>query len=309
MDVAAFYLFSDLDDIQTLREKWLVRGPELGLRGTILLANEGVNGTLCGSRHALETFLDEVRQVPALKELKEKYSTADQDNLVFHRFKIKLKREIVTFGIDGIRPAEHTGEHVSPERWNELLEDPDVLVIDTRNSYEYAIGTFPGAVDPKTTTFREFPEYVRQHLDPEKTPRVAMFCTGGIRCEKATAFMLDEGFEAVYQLDGGILKYLEDVDPESNRWQGECFVFDQRVSVDADLREGQFEQCFACRRALSADDLGSEHYVAGVSCPHCIDERDAASRTGFEERRRQVLLAEARGEGHVGVPQKRRSSG
>jgi len=267
----------------------------------VLLAEEGINGTLTGTREALETWLDSVREDPRLRALSAKFSTASDDNPVFHRLKVRIKKEIVSFGEPGLRPGEHTGEHVDPEGWNQLLDDPDVLVIDTRNRYEIAIGTFPGAVDPDTTNFREFADYVRQHVDPAQHPRIAMCCTGGIRCEKASAFMLKQGFEAVYQLDGGILQYLESVREEDNRWQGECFVFDQRVSVNEGLEQGDYEQCFACRRPLSAQDLASPHYRQGVSCPHCIDERDEAERGGFEERQRQVLLAEARGQQHIGV--------
>lgn len=311
MDVATFYLFTDLDGLPALRERWLTRGAQLGLRGTILLAHEGINGTLCGDAQHLETFLSEVRDLPPLAGLTWKFSSAAADNTVFHRFKIKIKPEIVTFGVPDIRPAERTGEHVDADTWNALLDDPDVVVIDTRNRYETMIGTFPGAVDPDTTNFREFPDYVRAHFDPAKHKKIAMFCTGGIRCEKAAAFMLNEGFETVYQLNGGILQYLEDTAEDGdnrNRWQGECFVFDQRVSVDATLQEGAFEQCFACRRPLSAEDLQSPDYRAGVSCPHCIEERPEAAREGFAERRRQVLIAEARGQAHIGVAQERRAA-
>jgi len=201
----------------------------------------------------------------------------------------------------GVAPDRRTGEHVDPARWNALLDDPAVLVLATRNGYEIEIGSFPGAVDPGTRSFRELPGYVKTHIDPAEHPRIAMFCTGGIRCEKASAWLLDQGFAAVYQLDGGILSYLEQVVPEQNRWQGECFVFDQRVSVDSELDEGSFEQCFACRRPLSAADLAAPDYQPGVSCPHCIDEHTPAQRAGFAERRRQEALAAARGRRHVGA--------
>ncbi len=303
VEVATFYQFAPMQDLDALREQWLSQGAQMQLRGTILLAEEGINGTLCGTRENLDRFLEGVRQLPQLAQMAAKYSTARAENPVFHRFKIKIKAEIVTFGVPGLRPAQRTGVHVDPAAWNKLLDDPEVVVVDTRNRYETVIGSFPGAQDPDTTNFREFPDYVRSHLDPDKNKKVAMFCTGGIRCEKASAFLLEEGFESVYQLDGGILRYLEEVDEASNRWHGECFVFDQRVSVDASLGEGAYEQCFACRHPLSQEDLASEHFEEGVSCPHCIDEMSQAQRESFAERHKQVLLAESRGEAHIGVKQ------
>ena len=302
--VATFYRFAELEDIEALRERWLPLAEALDLKGTVLLASEGINGTIAGPEAQLLRFIDALRQVPALADLTWKLSTAADSNPVFHRFKIKLKAEIVTFGVDGVRPGQRTGVHVDASQWNALLDDPDVVVIDTRNGYERSIGTFPGSEDPQTTNFREFPDYVREHLDPASNKRVAMFCTGGIRCEKASAFLLNEGFEEVYQLDGGILQYLEDVGADENRWEGECFVFDQRVSVTATLEQGSFEQCYACRHPISADDRAHPAYQPGVSCPHCEDARDDEDREGFRERRRQVVLAEARGGAHIGVAQK-----
>jgi len=204
-----------------------------------------------------------------------------------------------------VAACRRTGTRVDAPAWNRLLDDPDVLVIDTRHGYENEIGSFPGALDPGTRTFREFPGFVDRQLDPARQPKVAMFCTGGIRCEKASAYLLEQGFAEVYQLEGGVLKYLETVSPEQNRWQGECFVFDQRVSVSEELEQGSFVQCYACRRALSPADLDSPAWVEGVSCPHCVDELSEDQSAAFQERRRQVLLARQRGSRHLGVPQKR----
>lgn len=301
--VMTFYRFVKLSSLDALRQALQDRAAELGLKGTVLLAEEGINGTLAGERDALEAFHGYLKTRPELAHMPCKFSSASADNPVFHRLKVRIKPEIVSFGQPALDPSRRTGEHVDAARWNALLDDPDVLVIDTRNHYEIGIGTFPGAVDPQTQSFREFPGYVQAHVDPRRHRRVAMFCTGGIRCEKASAFMLERGFEAVYQLDGGILKYLETVSPDDNRWRGECFVFDQRVSVDASLDEGGYRQCYACRRPLSDADLASSDYEEGVSCPHCIHELTPEQHAAFVERRRQVLLAEARGEQHVGAPQ------
>lgn len=299
--VMTFYRFTPLDELEALRDELYQRAEALDLKGTILLAGEGINATLSGQLRALESFRDHLRQRPALADTPFRFSTARDDNPVFYRLKVRIKAEIVRLDQPDVVPYRRTGEHVDYRRWNELLDDPDVVVIDTRNGYEIDIGTFPGAVDPGTRSFRQLPEYVKTHLDPVRHPRIAMFCTGGVRCEKASAWFLDQGFEAVYQLDGGILNYLETVPPEENRWQGECFVFDQRVSVDTALGEGSFEQCYACRRPLSRDDLTSPHYVPGESCPHCIDEHTDEARAAFRERRRQEALAAARGERHVGA--------
>ncbi|MEZ5557243.1 MAG: rhodanese-related sulfurtransferase [Pseudomonadales bacterium] len=299
--VMTFYRFAALTDLEALRTHVHQAATALNLRGTVLLAEEGINGTLCGAREALEALRSELLRDARLAGMPFKFSTANADNPVFHRLKVRIKPEIVSFGQPHLRPGERTGEHVDAARWNALLEDPEVVVIDTRNRYEVAIGTFPGALDPGTRTFREFPEFVRSALDPQRNRRVAMFCTGGIRCEKASAFLLEQGFAAVYQLDGGILRYLETVDPADNRWQGDCFVFDQRVSVTTALAEGAHSQCYACRRALTAADRASAQFQEGISCPHCFEEVDAERRRRFAERRRQVLLAEARGARHIGA--------
>ena len=298
--VATFYKFVLFDDLQAVRDSLEARAGELELCGTVLLADEGINGTLSGNREQLSELVDWLREQPALADLLCKFSTADPDNPVFHRLKIRIKPEIVNMGRPEVAVAERTGTHVGPAQWHELLEDPDVVVIDTRNDYEVAIGTFPGALNPGTNSFREFPDYVHSQLDPNSNPRVAMFCTGGVRCEKASAYLLDAGFQEVFQLDGGILNYLEQVPAEDNRWQGECFVFDQRVSVDESLQQGSFSQCFACRRALTAQDLESADYQYGISCPYCINETDEQRRAAFAERARQEALAHARGDRHIG---------
>jgi len=299
--VATFYKFVPPGDLETLRSELETRAETLAIRGTVLLAEEGINGTLSGSREKLEALVAWLREAPPFTDLTVRYSLAQPENPVFHRLKIRIKPEIVNMGVADVDAGRRTGTHVDPERWHELLEDPDVVVIDTRNDYEVAIGTFPGAVNPETRSFREFPEFVRRHLDPDQQSRVAMFCTGGVRCEKASAYLLEQGFAEVSQLDGGILNYLEQVDEEDNHWQGECFVFDQRVSVDERLQQGSFTQCFACRRALTPEDMASVHYQRGISCPHCINEQDAEQRAAFVERARQEALAAGRGERHIGA--------
>jgi UPF0176 protein len=301
--VATFYKFVRLPDPAQMRHEIDALARDLAMKGTILLAEEGINGTVTGAASTLQEFLRALERIPEFSELALKYSSAAPGNPVFHRLKVRVKPEIVSFGVPGLDPGARTGTHVGAEAWNELLDDPGVTVIDTRNDYEVAIGSFPGAVNPATESFREFADFVADHLDPERDARVAMFCTGGIRCEKASAYLLERGFPQVYQLDGGILKYLETVRAEENRWEGECFVFDQRVSVDRDLQEGSYEQCYACRRPLSAQDVESPEYRPGVSCPHCAAEQPEARRAAFAERARQVALAARRGEAHIGARQ------
>jgi len=304
--VMTFYRFVELDapnELPALQGALQAQAEALDLKGTILLAREGINSTLSGARENLETFRDQLLARPAFAGMEFKFSAAQSLRPVFYRLKVRIKREIVSLGQPDLKPGEVTGEQVDWAHWNALLEDPDVVVIDTRNSYEIGIGTFPGAVDPGTRSFRQWPDYVARNLDPASNRRIAMFCTGGIRCEKASAYLLQQGFEHVYQLEGGILKYLENVPAGENRWDGECFVFDQRVSVDAALTEGSFEQCYACRHPLSADDRASADYHFGLSCPHCIDRQTPAQRAAFAERRRQMELAAQRGVQHVGVRQ------
>ncbi len=298
--VASFYRFVRLDALAALRG-WIAGLAETGrLRGTVLLAEEGINATLCGSRPVLEAFVAALDADERFAGLPVKYSHAAVGNAVFHRLKVRVKSEIVTFGQPGVDAETRTGEPVDARRWNELLDDPDVTLVDVRNRYEVGIGAFPGAMDPNIENFRNFPAFARLHLDPRSQPKVAMYCTGGIRCEKAAAWLLQEGFAQVLQLDGGILRYLETVPAGENRWHGDCFVFDQRVTVTAQLDQGNYQQCFACRTPLSAEALTSPRYRRGVHCPHCFDGQTDARRASLEMRQKQVELAEARGTRHIG---------
>jgi UPF0176 protein len=296
--IAAMYKFVRLPDYESIQPKLLAFCREQKLKGTLLLAEEGINGTISGSRKGIDALFSYLKSDERLSDLEHKESLADE--LPFHRMKVKLKKEIVTMGQPNIKPIESQEVRVDPKDWNALISDPEVLLIDTRNEYEYQIGSFKNAVSPDTTNFREFPDYVKQQLDPKKNKKVAMFCTGGIRCEKACAYMLEQGFEEVYQLNGGILKYLEDVSADESLWEGECFVFDSRVSVDHQLAEGSYHQCFACRRPISDDEMQSRDYVEGVSCPRCINETTEEQRINFGERQKQVELAEGRNEKHIG---------
>jgi UPF0176 protein len=307
--VAALYKFVTLGDFHELREPLLDACREAETCGTLLLAREGINGTIAGSRAGIDRVLAYLRSDPRLADLEHKESV--DENMPFYRMKVKLKKEIVTMGVPGIDPNEGVGTYVSPGDWNELLSDPDVLLIDTRNDYEYGIGSFRGAIDPRTTTFREFPEFVRTHLDPRKQKKVAMFCTGGIRCEKASAFMLKEGFEEVYHLQGGILKYLEEVPEQESIWEGECFVFDNRVAVNHRLEKGRYDQCYGCRHPITEEDKLSDKYQKGVCCPRCYDLLTPDQMARFRERQKQVELARARGEAHVGAasPARQQSGG
>jgi UPF0176 protein len=299
MKVAAFYRFIDVDNPAAFRDALAQVCEQRGLLGTVLVAQEGVNGTLAGDEDAIRETLSYIESELALETpLSARWT--DASAAPFRRMRVRLKKEIVTLGRDDIRPQENVGEYVKPEDWNALIEDPDVLVIDTRNRYEYEVGTFPRAVDPETDSFREFPAYAESLADEDRKRPLAMFCTGGIRCEKATALMLELGFENVYHLEGGILNYLESVPKEDNRWQGECFVFDTRVAVDRDRAEGGYVQCHACRRPLSSEDLLSKNYREGVSCPKCIGDLEPERAERLEERRKQVALARERGDSHIG---------
>ena len=296
--VSALYHFVTLEDYQDLRQPLYDFMVENHIKGTILLAKEGINGTVAGSRAAIEKLHHWLRTDARLKDFRSKESYDDE--MPFYRTRVKLKKEIVTMGVDGIDPNHIVGTYVKPEDWNELISDPDVTLVDTRNDYEFAIGSFKDALNPETETFRQFPNYVKNHLDPKKNKKVAMFCTGGIRCEKSTAYLKEQGFEEVYHLQGGILKYLETVAEKDTLWHGECFVFDNRVSVDHQLNKGSYDQCHACRLPITEQDKQSEKYISGVSCPSCFDKKSAKQRKRFAERERQVQLAKVRGESHIG---------
>lgn len=294
--VAALYKFVTLEDYVERREPLLTVMLDNEVKGTLLLAEEGINGTIAGSRAGVDAVLAFLKADSRLVDLEHKESYCDEQP--FYRTKVKLKKEIVTLGVPGVDPNKKVGTYVDPKDWNALISDPDVVLIDTRNDYEVGIGTFTNAVDPKTKSFREFPQYVRQNFDPSRHKKVAMFCTGGIRCEKASSFMLNEGFEEVYHLKGGILKYLEEVPQEDSLWQGDCFVFDNRVTVRHDLSEGEYDQCHACRTPISAADRESEHYVPGISCPHCWDSLPEKTRISARERQKQIELARQRNQPH-----------
>jgi len=296
--VAALYRFVRLTGADALRQPLLDQMRAHGVRGTLLIASEGINGTIAGTRQGVDAVLAWLKSDDRLSALTHKESFADE--MPFRRTKVKLKREIVTMGVQDIDPVHAAGTYVKPKDWNALIADPDVTVIDTRNAYEYELGTFQGAVDPQTDNFRQFPDYAREQLDPAKHKKVAMFCTGGIRCEKATAYLKQIGFEEVYHLEGGVLKYLEEVPAEESTWRGECFVFDERVSVGHGLEPGPYALCYACRMPISESDMQSEHYIKGVSCPRCFDKVDAERRARFEQRQKQVELAAQRGEVHIG---------
>ena len=302
---AALYKFVSLPNYTALQTNIHAACEAHQIKGTILLAAEGINGTIAGLPENIHKVLHFLRTNAAFEgkfaNLEHKESYADEHP--FYRMKVKLKKEIVTMGVPSINPNNTVGTYVKPEDWNALISDPDVILLDTRNDYEVHIGTFKGAIDPKTTTFREFPEFVAQNLDKTKHKKVAMFCTGGIRCEKASSYMLEQGFDEVYHLQGGILKYLETVPEEKSLWQGECFVFDQRVAVKHGLEVGEFDQCYACRMPLSPAELKSPQYTAGISCPHCYDSLTEEKKKSLTERQKQVILAKNRGKTHIGEKQ------
>ncbi|HEX5057156.1 MAG TPA: rhodanese-related sulfurtransferase [Gammaproteobacteria bacterium] len=296
--IAALYKFVRLPDFRELRPRLLEFCQQQNIKGTLLLAEEGINGTIAGGRAGIDAVLAWLRSDPRLAELEYKESLAVEPP--FLRMKVKLRREIVTMGVPDIDPRFTVGHYVKPRDWNALISDPDVLLIDTRNRYETEVGTFKNAVFPDTDSFREFPEYVARNLDPARHKKIAMFCTGGIRCEKASSYLLSRGFAEVYHLQGGILKYLETVPASESLWQGECFVFDQRVSVNHELAEGSYEPCHACRHPLSTKDRESPQYRPGVSCPHCAGKRSDEQAAAAAERYKQVQLARRRRQRHLG---------
>lgn len=296
--IAALYHFTALPDFKKLQPSLLKMCEMLDIKGTILLAHEGINGTISGSNAAINSLLDYLRADPRLQNLDAKFSEAEESP--FYRMKVRLKKEIVTMGVEDIDPNNVVGTYVDPANWNALISDEDTILIDTRNDYEVEIGTFEGAVNPNTKTFREFPDWVEQNRDSLKKPKVAMFCTGGIRCEKASAYMKQNGFDDVYHLKGGILKYLETQPEDKSLWNGECFVFDQRVAVKHNLEQGQYDQCFACRHPILEEDKKSPLYIQGVSCHRCHANMSEEQKERFAERQKQIDLAKQRGEDHIG---------
>lgn len=296
--VAALYHFVSVPRFAELRAPLQALCEENGVRGTLLLAHEGINGTIAGPAEGIRTVLAYLRAQPEFAGLEHKESHAA--DMPFLRMKVRLKKEIVTMGVENIDPNRVVGTYVEPKDWNALISDPGTILIDTRNDYETAIGVFKGAVDPQTKTFREFPDWVRNHTGLHNKPKIAMYCTGGIRCEKATAFMKEQGFDEVYHLKGGILKYLEEVPAKESLWEGACFVFDERVSVTHGLQEGEHTLCRACRQPLTAEDVTAPTFEAGVSCPHCFETRSDEDRARFRQRQKQMDLARKRGEKHLG---------
>jgi len=297
--VAALYKFVTVDDTLDLQQKLKQACTELNIRGTLLVAPEGINGTVSGQADSIKSLIYYLKQDPRFSDIDCKYSWSDENP--FFRMKVKLKKEIVTLGVEGIDPNQCVGRYVDPKDWNRLLLDPEVLVIDTRNDYEVEIGRFKNALNPQTQTFREFPDYVQSQLDPAKTKKVAMYCTGGIRCEKSTAFMLQQGFEEVYHLKGGILKYLEEIPSSDSLWEGECFVFDQRVAVKHGLEQGDHELCHACRHPITEKDKHQQSYVEGVSCPHCVQLTSEEDKTRFAQRQEQIERSKANDQAHLGA--------
>ena len=294
----ALYKFVALPNYGSIRHPLLKVMTDNQVYGTLLLASEGINGTISSTRAGIDAVLNWLSQQPGLENIDTKESFDKE--IPFYRTKVKLKKEIVTMGVEGVDPRQVVGSYVKPQDWNDLISDPEVLVVDTRNDYEVEIGTFKNAVDPKTTSFREFPNWANKNIDRAKTKKIAMFCTGGIRCEKSTAYMKEQGFDEVYHLEGGILKYLEEVPKDQTLWQGECFVFDNRVAVDHDLKRGSYDQCHACRMPITEQEKTLDSYQEGLSCHHCFDRVSDEQKQRFAQRQKQVQLAKARGEKHIG---------
>lgn len=298
----AFYHFVTLDKKNNIQEHVYNFCEANNIKGTILLADEGINGTISGKEKNIRDFLIFIKKEGlfngVFSKLEHKESWASKNP--FYRMKVRLKKEIVALGVDGVSPTKKVGKYVKPEEWNNLISDPNTIIIDTRNHYEVDIGTFKNATNPNTSTFRELPSFIEENLDPKTPKKIAMFCTGGIRCEKATSLMLDKGFKDVYHLEGGILKYLETIDKDKSLWEGECFVFDQRVAVTHGLNEGKYDQCYACRHPLSPDEINSSHYIKGISCPYCYNKLTNEKKSSVIERQKQIELAKLRGEDHIG---------
>jgi UPF0176 protein len=296
--VAALYQFTTLDDFESLQKPLLTTMLSLDIKGTLLLAHEGINGTVAGTQVSIDKLLNWIRSDIRLANVDAKFSY--DDSIPFYRTRVKLKKEIVSMNVENIDPINSSGTYVKPKDWNALISDPDVVLVDTRNDYESAIGTFKNSIIPNTTSFREFPYYSANELSNFKQRKVAMFCTGGIRCEKSTAYLKQQGFEEVYHLQGGILKYLEDIPESESLWEGECFVFDNRVTVNHSLEKGNYDQCHACRLPITVEDKKSNKYRQGVSCPSCYNKKSDIKRLRFKEREKQVQLAKQRGEPHIG---------
>lgn len=301
--IAALYHFTQqpITNCISLQQQLRQSGQEWGIQGTLLIAPEGINGTIAGSEASINSMIATIEKHLGINKLTWKKSTHTENP--FYRYKVKIKKEIVTLGQNSKNVARQTGQYIQPKDWNTIINDPETIVIDTRNDYETAIGKFPQALDPDTKNFRDFPEYVKNHLSHAKKKKIAMYCTGGIRCEKASNYLIEEGFEDVCQLHGGILQYLEDVPSEENQWQGECFVFDNRVSVDRNINKGQYDQCYACRLPITDSDKDSPFYQAGISCPHCHKKTTATQKSRYRQRQLQQTLAKKTGRTHIG-PQK-----
>ena len=296
--ICALYKFTRLDDFEDIQKPLRSFLDSLSVKGTLLLAREGINGTISGSKESLENVLDYLKADERFHGLEYKFSYSKK--IPFRRLKVKLKKEIVTMGLTEIDPTHSVGTYVKPKDWNNLINDPDVVLIDTRNNYEYEIGSFQGAINPNTETFREFPSFTKNTLEKYRNKKIAMFCTGGIRCEKSTAYLKSKGYENVFHLQGGILKYLEEVKEEESLWEGECFVFDDRVAVKHNLEQGQYDQCHACRFPITEEDTKHPHYEKGASCPRCFGTKNSDQLRRYREREKQVQLAKKRGEEHIG---------
>ena len=298
LTICALYKFTRLDDFEEIQSSLKLFLDSLNIRGTLLLAREGVNGTIAGDNDSIMKSLDYLQKDGRLAGLEYKLSYSEKPP--FKRLKVKLKKEIVTLGVSDIDPTHSSGTYVKPTDWNELINDPDVVLIDTRNNYEFEIGSFKGSINPNTETFREFPAYTKNNLEKYRDKKIAMFCTGGIRCEKSTAYLKSEGFENVFHLQGGILKYLEEVKEDESLWEGECFVFDDRVAVKHNLELGKYDQCHACRFPITEEDKEHPHYEKGASCSRCYGTKNSSQVNRYREREKQVQLAKGRGESHIG---------
>ena len=298
LTICALYKFTRLDDFEEIQVPLKIFLESLNIRGTLLLAKEGVNGTIAGDNDSIMKSLDYLQKDERLVGLEYKFSYSEKPP--FKRLKVKLKKEIVTLGVSDIDPIFSSGTYVKPADWNELVNDPDVILIDTRNNYEFEIGSFKGSINPNTETFREFPAYTKNNLEKYRDKKIAMFCTGGIRCEKSTAYLKSKGFENVFHLQGGILKYLEEVKEDESLWEGECFVFDDRVAVKHNLELGKYDQCHACRFPITDEDKEHPHYEKGASCPRCYGTKNSSQVSRYREREKQVQLAKSRGEFHIG---------